>query len=324
MKLCLIGCGTHSGFFHGPSLKRYSQGHPDTVLAACCDINEGAATGYAQDNDFLASYTDYKTMLAMEKPDLVDIILPVHLTESVTLDVVNMGFPCLVEKPPAMDPEGVRRIIDAADNAKVQVRVAFNRRFIPLTQALINMLAGHPEDKIQFISYDMHRVHRGGEDFSTTALHGIDLVRFVAQADYADIRFVYNPIGSDTKNIHLHGAMANGIIASLNFLPDTGLAMERLCMHTARHSYFLDIPVLKEDKGILSVFENNKLFSRDSGDTPASGQDYGTLGGFYDEIASFIDLIRMGATDNVSNIRQSLQSVEIACCVRDQALHYSI
>ena len=59
-------------------------------------------------------------------------------------------------------------------------QVAFNRRYTPLVVELKRRLAGAT---IQHIDCQFYRVGRTGSDFTTTAIHGIDTVRFLAGCD---------------------------------------------------------------------------------------------------------------------------------------------
>ena len=39
-KICVICCGGIAFNSHGPGYKKYAEQHKDTILAACCDIDE--------------------------------------------------------------------------------------------------------------------------------------------------------------------------------------------------------------------------------------------------------------------------------------------
>ena len=75
-KISVIGCGNHSSLVHGPSYARYVQEHPDTVLAACCDLDESKAKAYREKFGFQKHYTDMRRMLQAEQPDAVCIVVP--------------------------------------------------------------------------------------------------------------------------------------------------------------------------------------------------------------------------------------------------------
>lgn len=42
-------------------------------------------------------------MLETEKPDVVSLIVPVHLTKSMAIDIMKKGFNIILEKPPGKD-----------------------------------------------------------------------------------------------------------------------------------------------------------------------------------------------------------------------------
>lgn len=327
IKVCVIGCGSHSSFVHGPSYKKYAGEHDDIILAACCDINREAAADYAAKFGFSKIYGDFLEMLHTEKPDAVDICMPVYITENMALSVLALGIPCIVEKPPALEPAGVERLIAAAKDANVPVRVAFNRRFMPLTRELVRILRENPEDKIQMIACEMHRYSRGNEEFSPTALHCIDMVRHISLSEYDTVAFEYADVsspslGHTTTNIFMHAKMRNSAIARLNILPLTGRVIERISVHTDTCSYFMEAPIALDTKGSLKIFHHTKLlrevFPEDLGD----GSDYFETNGFYYEIASFLDLIRSKEPDTDSGIEDSLQSVEVSACIRNRTAHY--
>lgn len=329
IKVCVIGCGDHSSFVHGPSYKKYAEVKGDAVLSACCDLNREAASKYAEKYGFLRTYGDYLEMLHVEKPDAVDICMPLHITESMTLSVLALGIPCIVEKPPALEPEGVRRIITAAREANVPVRVAFNRRFMPLTRELVRILRENPGDRIQLISCEMHRYKRGNEDFSTTALHGIDLVRHVSLSEYETVDFQYAEVlspalGQKATNVFMHCKMRNFAIARLNILPLTGGVSERLGVQTDECSYFMEVPIAPDSRGSLKVFRQGKLVREVFPEDLEGGSQFFETNGFYNEISSFLELIHDKKPDTDSGVEDSLQSVEVSVCVRQKKPHYQL
>jgi hypothetical protein len=75
----------------------------------------------------------------------------------------------------------------------------------------------------------MYRVRRFEEDFSTTAVHAIDAVRYLAGADYAQADFSYRAIaGQKAVDIFMDARMENGCIARIDICPGAGLLAETL------------------------------------------------------------------------------------------------
>jgi len=186
-KICNIGCGGISRNCHGPSYVKYKNENPDTELAACCDLDGDRAAAYAGKFGFARHYTDYFQMLDAEKPDAVCVTVDENYTFRVGINVLNMRYPMFIEKPPGKNSAENRQMAIAAKRNDVINQVGYNRRYLPILQKLKSMLPG-AGGGIQFIRYDFYRVGRFDEDFSDTAVHGIDAVRYIAGADYKTVR----------------------------------------------------------------------------------------------------------------------------------------
>ena len=171
---------------HCPSYVKYRDENPDTVLAACCDLNEESAETIRRDFGFEKAYTDYKKMLENEKPDAVCLIVPVRFTAEIAENVMNMGFNILMEKPPGINKAETEKLICAAKKSGVINMVAFNRRHTPLMIKLKELLKG---EEIHNINCDLFRVARKESHFYTTAIHCIDAIKYIAGADYKKVSF---------------------------------------------------------------------------------------------------------------------------------------
>ena len=136
-KICTIGCGGMSTSGHGPSVKLYAETHPDTELSACCDIRPDKAEIYREKFGFKRIYTDYMEMIEKERPDVVMAITPVALTAQISIDVIRTGTNIFLEKPPGIHSYDTIAIHEAAVSNKVNARVSFNRRYMPLVMSLI-------------------------------------------------------------------------------------------------------------------------------------------------------------------------------------------
>jgi len=197
--------------------------------------------------------------------------------------------------------------------------VAFNRRYMPLITKAMQMIDswGGP-GCIMDIQYRMMRVNRRDPDFSTTAIHGIDLVRYITGAPYKYVNIKYNNLpqyGETVANYHLYGETENGIIVHMDFLPMSGSKTERLEINTHNGYISLYLPVggSLDGNGRL-VYHNNKEVLEFSGeDIDGTCAGY-VLGGFYHENAIFFDDVRAGRKP-VGDIASGLQSVEIADCI---------
>ncbi|MCI0512012.1 Gfo/Idh/MocA family oxidoreductase [candidate division KSB1 bacterium] len=323
-KICSIGCGDLATRFHGPALQHYATHHPTVSLAACCDLIDTRARHFQQQFGFQRDYTDFKEMLKREQPDAVCLIAPVEFTCELSCQILELGFPLLMEKPPGRNLAELKRMIAAAEVHQVPNQVAFNRRYTPLVRTLKQQLATiTPAHPLQYLRYDFYRFNRTDPDFSTTAIHGIDTVRFLAGADYQQIRFQYQEfpeIGPGVANIFLDCTMANGLVAYLHFCPLAGVVIERTTGHARDHTWLLEIPVWGafDTPGRLQHFHQDQLHQTWRGSELPGGTELYISNGFYDENACFFDDLIAGRRP-AGDLKDARQSVAIAHCIRTRA-----
>jgi predicted dehydrogenase len=321
MKLCAIGCGEHAASSHGPAQALYAARHPGFVLAACSDIDAARAAKHRERFGFARSGGDPWAMLDAERPDAVVVVVSEEAMCDVASRVLELGYPLLLEKPPGRTPQEVDRMVEAADGCgrrqePVPHQVAFNRRFAPMVRAARDAAReiGAP---LRHVHYEMTRVGRRDPDFSTTAIHGIDAVRFLAGSDYASVRFSYRErpeIGLGVADIFMDAVMASGATAHLAFCPNAGVVVERATLHADGHSLFVQVPMWggADSPGRLEHFEDGRLRSRVDGD--AAAEPF-VLGGFYAEYEAFVGDVAAGRTPS-PGLRESRQSVAVAERIR--------
>jgi predicted dehydrogenase len=326
----MIGCGEHAESSHGPAQSRYAAAHPGTELAACCDLDAARAERHRQRFGFARAYTDVGAMLDAEKPDAAVLAVPVHLTAAVGAPLLDRGIPLLLEKPPGRTVQEVDALIAAAQRRgrPVPHQVAFNRRFVPImAEARRRLAALGPLSAIQHLHYEMTRVDRRDPDFSTTAIHGLDAVRFLAGADYAQARFRYREqpdLGPGVANMFVDAVLTSGATAHLAFCPTAGALVERATVHAGAHTFFLRIPMWGplDSPGHLQHIDRGQVAAELLGDHLGGAADACVLGGFYGEYEAFLGDLAAGRTPSPS-LRESRQSVEIAESLRrrDEEFH---
>jgi predicted dehydrogenase len=326
MRLCQIGCGEHARVAHGPSQARCAREREELTLAGCCDLDAARAEAFRRDFGYGRVYTDPVAMLDAERPDAVVVVVPVARTVAVGSMVLERGLPLLLEKPPGEAVADVDRLIAAAGRAgrPVPHQVAFNRRFSPLVRELRRRIG--EAGTLQHLHYEMTRVERRDPDFSTTAIHGLDAVRYLAGCDYAEARFRYAEmpqLGPGVVNILVDAVMASGATADLAFCPVAGVLVERAAAHAHGHSLFLHVPMWSgvDTPGRLWHYTGGRLAAELGGDQVGDGTALFELGGFYRETVAFLDALAAGRAPS-PGLRESRQSVEIAERVRHRAAQY--
>lgn len=325
-KICTIGCGGMSSSGHGPSYKKYASLYSDTILAACCDIDAEKALAYKNSFGFQRYYTDMDKMLDTEKPDAVCVIVPVKLTAAVSISVLEKGYPLIMEKPPGLNGEETRKMIEAADKHNTPTQVAFNRRYMPMVRKLKTMIS-QAGSSIQNFRYDFYRVERFDEDFSTTAIHGVDAARFLAASDFRHINFHYQTFtgfGTGVANILMDCEFESGAAAQLSFCPISGVVVERAVVNAFNHTWLMNLPIWNaaDFPGSLVHYEKGRLAEDISGREITPEQDLYITNGFYSENESFFNDIKAGRKP-AGDLRSVLQSVEVADSIRKRKTEYA-
>jgi predicted dehydrogenase len=328
MRIVQIGCGDHARVAHGPSQARCARERAGLALAGCCDLDRERAESFRRDFGYARAFTDPGVMLDAERPDAAVVVVPVERTVAAASLVLERGIPLLLEKPPGETVGEVDRLIAAAEKGGrvVPHQVAFNRRFAPLLRELRRRI--EEAGPLQHVHYEMTRVERRDPDFSTTAIHGLDAVRYLAGSDYAEARFRCRELpelGKGVANILVDAVMASGATAHLAFCPVAGIVVERAVAHAHGHSLFLQVPMWSgvDSPGRLWHYEGGRLAAELGGDQVGDGTALFELGGFYRETVAFLDALAGGRTPSPS-LRESRQSVAIAECIRHRATEYRV
>ena len=316
-KICLIGCGHMAVIAHGPACKKYADLHEDAELSACCDLDIEKAESFRKEFGFQNAYTDYMEMLEKEKPDAVLAITPFTLTAKIAKDVIGTGTNIILEKPPGINAEEALSIDECAVENKVYARVAFNRRYIPIFSALVEELEACGEELLH-VDCNFIRKRRTEDFFYTTAIHAIDSIKYLAKSDYKRADFHYQDILYDEKkvtNFYVNAEFENSVHANINFLPCSGCAAERIHASCRDYSFFAEIPVWNgmDMPGRLVCVRDGAVYKTVIGQETTMFES----NGFYQESASFFDLIKQNGTP-FSDVNTGVQPVEIAGCLRDR------
>lgn len=321
-KICNIGCGHMARSGHGPAFEKYAKNNPDTILAACCDLDINRATYFKEQFGFQKAYTDYKLMLDEIKPDAVCLISPVDKTTDMATQILKMGYPLILEKPPGRNKDEAVKLVAVAKNSGLTVRVAFNRRYTPLLVALKNFVK---KEKIRNITYQMYRKDRRDDDFSTTTIHAIDAVKFIADSDYETVDFTYQHIDGENENvanIYLNGIFESGAVAQLSLVAMGGTVAERISVNTDTSTYFVELPFWSnpDSPGKITRLVGNDITDIITGDTLVDSTEMFEESGFYEENRSFFEAVR--CSDKTEDVSSGLQSVELADCIRKRRIKY--
>lgn len=319
--ISVIGCGWVSMDCHGPACARYAQTHPGVTLAACCDLDPQRAAAFGKRFGVTHTYTQYEELLQIEQPDAVCLNVPPEAACSIGCSILERGFPLLCEKPPGMSVDEVDRLASAAQRSGAIHQVAFNRRFMPLVAELKKRLASLPVQAVEIL---MARHSRLEADFTTTAVHDIDLARFLLDSDYRSLHFTYSNQevnGKPVTNFLIDGKMDSGSAARLSIYPATGLNVERVMVYCADQAFSLACSNGLDFPGWLRCYRGNQLVEEMSGAQIASSEESYILNGFYSEDEAFFDAVQAGRQPR-EDLRSARQSVAIMQALRERMEQY--
>lgn len=116
----LIGCG----FFAQNHLYAWELVDGAEIVAVC-DTDEARARRYAELFGIAGVYTGAETMLALEKPDFVDIATQVHTHQALCTLAAERGVNIICQKPLAPSLEEAEQIVRACQNVTFMVHENF-------------------------------------------------------------------------------------------------------------------------------------------------------------------------------------------------------
>lgn len=193
MKYALIGCG------------RIAVNHVKAVLnnqlefVAACDIvpeKIDALLGkFDLDKDSaITHYTDYRKMIAAEKPELVSIATESGIHAEIALYCIDQGVNVIIEKPMAMNMDDADKIVRRAKETGVKVAACHQNRFNVAIQQTRKAMEGGRFGQLSHGSihvrwnrdqgyYDQApwrgKWESDGGALMNQCIHGIDLLRWM-------------------------------------------------------------------------------------------------------------------------------------------------
>ena len=292
----MIGCGSFARQFHGPAQQRCAAQDPELELAACCDVEADRARAYGGEFGYARHYTDLLAMLATERPDAVVLAVPPGITRAAASQVLARGFPLLLEKPPGTSREELAGLIAAAEKGRARAQVGFNRRYMPVMRRAREILTGaFGPAPVGRIDYEMLRFDRWDHDFSTTAVHAIDAVRFLAGSPFRSARLDYQPWardGRDATGITIEMECVSGTRVRVEIQPVAGCNSESANIHALGQSLAIRLPFPGRHLGDGRVehWRGDELV----GSFPDGVGDAPEKMGIVDETKAFLTALRSG------------------------------
>ncbi|MEG0996692.1 MAG: Gfo/Idh/MocA family oxidoreductase, partial [Clostridia bacterium] len=199
----LIGCGRIAPNHIAAALK---QGEKLQIVAVCdrapACMEQVLSAVNADTRASIHRYTDYRELLAKEKPQLVAIATESGAHASIGLDCIAAGSSLIIEKPLALSMRDARALVAAADKAHVKLCACHQNRFNKSIQKIHT--AVEEERFGRMLHGAAHVRWNRGQDYYTQApwrgtwahdggalmnqcIHNIDLLRWMMGGEVDEV-----------------------------------------------------------------------------------------------------------------------------------------
>ncbi len=233
--IAIAGCGAIAGI-HARAIKEL----PEARLVGACARGPGKAEAFCKEHGG-RPYLTVEAMLEAERPQLLSITTPSGAHLEPVLAAAARGVHVLCEKPLEISSARVDRMIAACAQAKVLLGAVFQQRLSPVNLALRSAALAQRYGERPFISCavpwwrdDAYYVKGGwhgtaaldgGGALMNQAIHGVDLVQWLAQASSGAEQAVLEVSAWTATNGHAQGTMEVEDTAVVNLrLAGGGLA----------------------------------------------------------------------------------------------------
>ena len=197
---------------------------PHTELVAGADLHEGQGAIFADRWGLSGEhiYSDYRDMLAAERPDIVSVCTTARHRAAIMQDAIEAGVKAIwAEKPITLSLAQADAVIDLSTRNGVVIAVNCSRRHSPfLTEARRMVLDGELGEILQITAYAECYISHNGS-------HAIDTIRYLVGGD---VEWVFGEMESDEQaaadeDLRGNGYLAfdNGVRCFLRAMP-TGIA----------------------------------------------------------------------------------------------------
>ena len=151
LRIGLVGTG-FMGRTHTNGYKRVNDFFPalvyHPVLKAVCARTKDKVQAFADQWGYESIETDWKTLVARNDIDAIDICTPNDTHAEIAMEVAKAGKMVLCEKPLARNLAEAKQMVDTIDNANVKNTVWYNYRRLPAVTLAKQIVASGKLGKI--------------------------------------------------------------------------------------------------------------------------------------------------------------------------------
>jgi len=179
---------------------RHARGFPDVELVGLHDPSLAIASHRARELGNPLVFADHLEMLTATRPDFVIALGPPNRMAQTAHDLLDRGYPFLMEKPMGVDADEVRRVADKAAKTNAFVAVPLGQRYQPFVTRARQLLADGRFGPLSHVYMRLNRptsarypawdapwmldpVIAGGGCLRNLGFHGLDLFLFLTGED---------------------------------------------------------------------------------------------------------------------------------------------
>jgi predicted dehydrogenase len=242
--LAFVGSGAWARKYHFPALT-YLIGHPAELpgvelrLRGITSLEPEVARAVATEVGFERVYPSLDALIEDPGVDAIAVAVTPSATASVIERVLRRQVPLFSEKPPGISTRQAQAL---AERVTVPNVLAFNRRFAPLNNTFKALVDATTD--MTFVEAHFLRHERAEDEFMIgTGIHWINFIEYIC-GEIADVRVerFATPDGRAWNRV-AHLTFSGGLRGLLKVLPCAGSQVERLEVHSATQSLYLDGPL---------------------------------------------------------------------------------
>jgi len=132
---------SHWHALHDAAYLRHLVAMPDVELVAIQDSDAGLVAKRAAEVGNPTTFTDHRTMLATTRPDFVVALGRHRQMASIAHDLLDQGYPFLMEKPMGINAPEVEAVAAKAARLNAFVAVPLAQRYAPFAMRARELLA---------------------------------------------------------------------------------------------------------------------------------------------------------------------------------------
>lgn len=322
LRFVFIGCGKVA-HYHADVI--CALGHK--IIGVAARKNSKNIGAFADKYNIKNCYSDFRELLEEIKPDAVIVCVSWDQIRNIIKDIINFGYPVLVEKPVALSTKEATKIYNQTIENTNNVLVGYNRRFYDFIPDLKFAILENNLNSVQLVLPEsskpsIHKAHlkKSNDDhmLAYKSSHWLDLLIYLL----GDIKvsFMHNCSNFESINKSYHGlltAKEGGV--PIHYISDFNTFQKMSMTFVFDNSVWVFSPL-----EVLSIFNNIDKIDP-SEEMPIrqyrprlqkkihTNSDYKP--GFYNQMDYFIKYNILGKDQknySGATLKQSIESIKLA------------